>query len=128
MPFETAAFRLIPKCDSDLQAGQYRLYHREGASTARLFVPLDNGFERFDLHQFHLGRFRHGGRFIADRVGPTADGTGPGAEIASGQITGLTREGRAVVLDMTGKLAGTTVVRPIKIDGRERYLVYRLTT
>ncbi len=125
-PFESPAFSYNPEDSADLPSGEYRLYHRNGAPSAQLLLPIDGETARYDIRQFHLGRFRHGGRFVADRVDRANEAGSARQAIASGDITERSEDDGALVLTMTGKLAGTTVIRPITIQGRERFLVYRL--
>jgi hypothetical protein len=125
-PFESAACAYNPADNADLASGEYRLYHRDGAASAQLLISVDGKTVRFDLRQFHLGRFRHGGRFVADRIDRPGESGLLRQTIATGYITEQGEEDGALVLTMTGKLGGTTVVRPMTIQGRERFLVYRL--
>ncbi len=124
-PITSAPYRLTSENTPTVKPDEYRLHIREGSPTASLMIPYDCAVLRFDIRQFHLGRFRQGVRFVADRI-EHRGALPPARTTISGRVTELAEDDGAFVMDFSGMLSGTVVVRPIKIDGRERYLVYRL--
>ncbi|MEW6050837.1 MAG: hypothetical protein AB1644_07230 [Candidatus Zixiibacteriota bacterium] len=96
------------------------------SSHARLVARLGAERQVFEIRQFNLARWRHGGRFIADRL----------TELRNRQPEGqaLVFRSRAVI-DPVGESSGIRLtintpskeriaLRPVSLAGRKRYLFY----
>ncbi|PWB69070.1 hypothetical protein C3F09_10720 [candidate division GN15 bacterium] len=89
----------------------------EGAEAGRTFL-----IARFNLESFMRGR-----RFVAD-LSQRANSSFPGqlADLFEDIPTRIHAEGSAVVIDTDDNGLGTVVIRPSILNGRKRYLSYRV--
>jgi hypothetical protein len=134
--------RLWPVNNGPLQHPGYRYCPRETSRTAseiedfEVGLHPDNGVAlmsfgchgerlRFQIRQFNVERLGRGSRFVADRVDGTPSGenrrTLTGRTVASAAVNGGYR------FSFDGDLRGSFVLRPIRLDGRRRWLFYRVT-
>ena len=84
---------------------------------------------RFVIRQFSLARLAKGGRFIADAADDPPKSTDAiESENPHGQLLALTRREGSYLLTLSGVLNGRFVLRPMRLNGRERYLFYCTAT
>jgi hypothetical protein len=123
-PGHFAGYRYRPAATHDSRSQYYSLIYGGGSGSALLSFCVEGVAQRFEIKQFSLARLLRGSRFIADSV-DTERATNASASVARGPILKhSTREG-AFVLEVSGSVTGTLVLKPIKLDERRRYLFYR---
>ena len=62
---------------------------------------------------------------MADRLDTVAPKQYLPAHQLSGRLVDLKQEGKAIVLTVTGRIADQLVLRPVRFDGEQRWLLYR---
>lgn len=129
-PGDHCGYRYRPDPIPRAGAASYTLT-QVGETGAALFSFVHESYvHRFLVHQFNLHRLLRCGKFLADRY-EAGEGErlsncfAAEAKHLSGQIFRATTEDLGFSLHLSGKLAGNLVVRPIKIEGERRYLLYR---
>ena len=122
-PVVSAGYRFLPGETAAIPACGYRLILPASTGMARLLLSWQGVESSFDIRQFNLRRFDRGGRFVADRAETGAAGRGT---VINGRIASLAAEDDTVTLECAGRVSGTVMIRPVRIDGRRRYLMYRV--
>jgi hypothetical protein len=105
-----------------LDSGGNRLRFRTAGSTAGGDVKATH---IFDLTDFDVRAMAAGRRFLATRVGldmaPVSDG-----RMLTGRLCKVSRSGDGLLLEANGELAGRFLLRPVRLQGKDRYLFHRL--
>jgi hypothetical protein len=126
-PWPSAGYQYHPLNTGTVEDGYYSLIVARSDPSGTLVLADGNYKEIFQIRQFNLARLLKGGRFIADiaesRLAeqPQVDKT-----TTQGQILSLVNCGGGYVVDLAGPLKGKFILRPIQLDGRRRFLFYRL--
>jgi hypothetical protein len=99
----------------------------EGCSShAVLIMKQGERLNCFRIRQFNIPRLLKGSRFIADRVENITE-IENNSIITQGEITDLANQDDALLFTLEGNMAGSFVLRPIRMDGTRRFLLYRLS-
>ncbi len=106
--------------------GHFSLITMGASGAARLSFTSADVAVHFVIGQFSLCRLIHGGKFLADRLSGCGAGSLLPGDRVSGQITDFRQEGEAYALQLAGQLSGRLMVRPVKLDGRFRWVMYLL--
>ncbi len=128
-PWQSAGYQYCPSHSGSIKDRHYSLVHSNGAAAAVMTFNEGEHRHGFEIKQFHLVRLLRGGRFIADRLeeervhGLTLD-----KSTARGQIIDLAAREDGYVLETVGPLTGRFILRPVRLDGQQRYLFYRLVS
>jgi len=107
--------------------GEYRLDLCPGRNDARLSMSVDGTQGGWCIRQFNLSRLKRGARFVADPVGDdvTASVNGPGQPL-EGAVLESRGSDDSLAVCLSGPLAGAYAMQAITIEGRPRFLFYRL--
>ena len=119
-------YRYRPAADGSPPDDSYTLSRAEPTGTACLTFTHHGQSSRFVIRQFNFARLVHGGKFFADPLDESETDPPPAVHKASGRITSIRRHFGGFRLQLTGKLTGDLLIRPVKIDGIDRFLVYRV--
>jgi len=94
-----------------------------------LSLNRDGRREMFVIRQFNPERLCRGKCFITDKVDDNRlnEKVSNHRGKADGHIKQYEQEGDGVRLALNGRLDGDFVLRPVKLEGRRRFLFYRLT-
>lgn len=126
-----AGYRYRPAGAEVISGLSYTLMQPDANGTAALVFTDGEEVYRFLIRQFHLQRLFHGAKFLADRWGVDRKSAGDvvlapdGCRCLSGQLIEAVSADNAFRLRLAGKLTGTYLLRPVKIDGVRRHLFYR---
>jgi len=126
-PVVSAGYRFLPDETAAPAEGGYRLVMAASTGAARILLSWHGEQTSFDIRQFNLRRFDRGGRFVADRVqaGTRNTASGQGTAI-NGRIAALAAADDTLTVECAGRVSGTVRIRPVRIDGRRLYLIYRV--
>ncbi len=109
----------ISGSDRDYTGGMYYL-HSVGNNAV---LSLNSLNLIFVIHNFNYGSLNNGRRFAADRISTGVLKSSGNFEC--GDIVSSEKKGEAFRFEFRGRLSGDFVLRPILLNGRERYLFYR---
>lgn len=82
---------------------------------------------RFLVRQFNVERLSRGSRFVADRVDSQGIPSGGHCRTITGRTVAAASVNGGYRFSFEGALSGSFVLRPIRLDGRRRWLFYRVT-
>jgi len=101
---------------------------RNGEDETTAFVFRTGGVDLvFTLRQFNLSRLEHGARFVAEKINPheLLKPSG-GRSLIAGEMSTCQRNGAAIEMRLKEPLKGNYVIRPVRLNGRQVHLFYRL--
>ncbi len=114
-------------CPQEATSGSSYHLVMDNSSAVACFTFEDTDCDRsIAIRQFNLSRFLRGSRFVADFVeGENDRPTGGSGHRGTVEIESGSGEGKRMKL--SGGLQGLFYLRPIKLDGRKRYLFYKVS-
>ena len=125
-PPEHPGYRYRPVGTRDVSGPSYRLTL---SALDGGWLEFGDGTERraMKINQFNLARLMKGAHFVADDCsGSRVPSARNGTRSLDGSVTELKAIGRAVVLELSGGLCGRFALRPIRLEGRRRWVFYRM--
>jgi hypothetical protein len=126
-PWQSAGYQYRPLNTGEVEDGSYTLTIASNGPFGTLVLADGNCKKTFQIRQLNLARLHKGGRFVADKVeSPSAERQQADKRTTQGQVISLIERSEGLVLDLAGPLTGKFVLRPIQLDGRKRFLFYRL--
>lgn len=128
-PWPSAGYQYRPLNTGTIEDGSYTLTIARSDPFGTLVLADGNCKETFQIRQLNLARLLKGGRFIADKAeSRLAERQQVDRRTTPGQVISLIERDEGLVVDLTGPLSGKFVLRPIQLDGRKRFLFYRLVS
>ncbi len=128
-PWSSAGCRYHPLNTGTVEDGSYKLTIASSGPFGTLVLADGNCKETFQIRQFNLARLLKGGRFIADKTeSRPAKRQQADKRTTRGQVRSLIERDEGLVVDLAGPLSGKFVLRPVILDGRQRFLFYRLVS
>ncbi len=124
-PPDHAGFRYQPCIDG---AGEWSLHYGGVDDCARLVMRIGGKRLVWRLRQLHPARLRHGARFVGDQVKLVENVLRDCPSRLRGRIERAVLRNESMVMELSGGLGGSYVLQPVRLDGAERFLFYRLST
>ncbi len=140
MPPEGGAFdpagmgclRYLPPPLKEKPAARYELHlaHPAGPAELRLHHPsLGSNPIVFNIARFDPERFGQGARFVAcEAARPARSSAADGRGSLSGRLVRLTAAASGYICTCEGGLSGKLALRPIRLEGRDSFLLYHLAS
>ncbi len=126
-------WRFDPASGKHHRSPQYTLTRLPERNLALLTLDSTSERRRFLVHQFDPRGLLRGCRYIADPAGDdlltlfSSDDASPAANVSrhTGDLSALAPRGEGFTFTSGGILRGSFVIRPVRLDGRTRFLFYR---
>jgi hypothetical protein len=98
-------------------------------NTDDVLLRLDDvtGKNVYSIRNFNHERLARGRRFIADKIDDPERRDGSTVSRGRGRVGKIHEENDALVISLAGHLEGEYVIRPVRLEGRPRFLFYRLS-
>jgi len=116
-----------PDQNRKTSAGRYMLTGILNSTDARLRLESETLKQSFSIRHFNRERLAQGRRFIADKIDLPDKKDSPGTFCQGGAIRKIRQEDNSLFVFLEGKLEGEYVIRPVKLEGQARFLIYRIT-
>ncbi|MBN1212357.1 MAG: hypothetical protein JXA92_07245 [candidate division Zixibacteria bacterium] len=120
-------FLYRPVQNSKISVGRYTLTGLLNSTDARLRLDSEAVKETFAIKHFNRERLARGRRFIADKIDYQDENNSLRAFCQRGAIRKIQPENNSLHISLTGNLEGEFVIRPVKLEGQPRFLIYRIT-
>jgi hypothetical protein len=129
-PTHSSRLHYLPPPQSEVSPERYELHQSEGNASGELRLfhsSLGSDPVVFRIPGFDLERFGRGARFVAHEADrPALSSGGKVGPALSGRLSSMTVADSGYIGDSEGDLAGTLVLRPIRLEGRDSFLFYNL--
>lgn len=119
------SFHILPQKLTESDGDRYELYQAAHERRAYLRIVSAGTCRHLVIHEFHVGRFKKGARFIAESLGTLPDTCRRRPPIATGRTVQFSRNCDGIAVTLDGPLAGSYRFRQVTLDGRRCTLVYR---
>ena len=131
-PPVSAGFRYRPNGDK-LSSDVYQICavcedgdSRFSKDSMVLMFPVNGEYRRFEVRQCDPSRLAQGARFVADELALSDTRRTSSDTSQTGRLVEITQRRGGYLLRLAGVLEGGYALRKIRLDGKQRFLFYRL--
>jgi len=120
-------FLYRPEQNQKTSAGRYMLTGVLNSADALLRLDCEAVKRSFSIRHFNRERLARGRRFIADKIDEPDKNDGLRTFCQRGAIRKIQQEDNSLFISLAGILDGEYIIRPVRLEGQPRFLIYRST-